>query len=372
MELLQHFRNAIENRHEIARRWKNTGHPLIGWTCTYTPEEIICAAGALPVMVWGGLGDIRLADAYMPSNSCSFARSSFDAALRGDYDYLDAFIETNSCDNRGKTYDMWVNYSKVPHIYFINTPHSNTEKAHEFFCREVIKFKKWLENTFKQPVSDSSLKDAVDVYNENRTFLRKLYNLKMRKPPLLSGTEFLEICLSGLIMPKSEHNELLTKLLNEIERRSDMPKQGVRLLVAGSVMDNTELVKLIESVGGNVVADDWCTGSRYFWNLISSDEESLRAIARRYLNKIPSSFMFQREERFRHVSELARQFEVEAVIMFVIKYCDTHMFDAPHLRDELKAMGLPVLYLEWEHSMSGFAGLKTRVEAFIEMVGGVR
>jgi len=370
MELLQYFRNAVEDRHRIAEEWKKTGHPLLGWTCTYTPEEVIYAAGALPVMVWGGLGDTKLADAYMPSNSCSFARSSFNAALRGDYDYLDAFVETNSCDNRGKTYDMWVNYSKVPHIYFINTPHSNTAKAHEFFYREVVRFKKWLENTFKQPISDSSLKDAVEVYNENRTLLRKVYDLKMKKPPLLSGTEFLEICLSSLVMPKREHNEHLTNLLSEIERRSDVPKQGVRLLVAGSVMDNTELAKLIESVGGNIVADDWCTGSRYFWNPVSSDRESLKAIARRYLDKVPSSFMFQREERLRHVAELAKQFEVEAVIMFVIKYCDTHMFDAPLLRDELKAAGLPVLYLEWEHSMSGFAGLNTRIEAFIEMVGG--
>jgi len=82
--------------------------------------------------------------------------------------------------------------------------------------------------------------------------------------------------------------------------------------------------------------------------------------------------MYQREQRFRHVAELAKRFEVEGIIMFLIKYCDTHMFDAPLLRDELKAMGLPVLYLEWEHSMSGLAGLKTRIEAFIEMVGGVK
>jgi benzoyl-CoA reductase/2-hydroxyglutaryl-CoA dehydratase subunit BcrC/BadD/HgdB len=82
--------------------------------------------------------------------------------------------------------------------------------------------------------------------------------------------------------------------------------------------------------------------------------------------------MYQHEQRFKHVQELTKQFEVEGVIMFVIKYCDTHMFDAPLLRDELNAMGMPVLYLEWEHSMSGLAGLKTRLEAFIEMVSGVK
>jgi len=98
----------------------------------------------------------------------------------------------------------------------------------------------------------------------------------------------------------------------------------------------------------------------------------LHAIARRYLDKIPSSFMYHHEERFKHVAEIAKRYDVEAAIIFVLKFCDTHMFDAPLLRDELKALDLPVLYLEWEHSMSGIAGLKTRIEAFIEMVGGVK
>jgi len=373
MEALQPFKKVLSNRHEPAKLWKSQSRPVVGWTCTYTPEEVIYAAQALPVMVWGSLGETNLADAYMPSNSCSFARSCFNAALRGEYDYLDGFVESTSCDNREKTYDMWVNYSKVPNIYLINTPHANTELAHVFFHQEVGKFKEWLERTLKTEVSYDSLRDAIRVYNENRNLLRKIYDSKLKKPPLISGSEYLEIALAGLMMPKSEHNVLMSRFLTEVEHRSDMPRQGLRLLISGSVMDNTELVKLIESVGGTVVADDWCIGSRYFWNNVDSGNgDPLGAIAKRYLNKVPSSFMFTREERFRHVAELAKQFEVDGVIIFVIKYCDTHMFDAPNLRDELKATGLPVLYLEWEHSMSGFAGLKTRVEAFIEMVGGVR
>jgi len=372
MEALKPFRRILSDRHEAARQWKSRNRRVVGWTCTYTPEEVVYAADALPVMIWGSLGETNLADAYMPSNSCSFARSCFNAALRGDYDYLDAFVESTSCDNREKTYDMWVNYSRVPSIYLINTPHTNNEHAHQFFYREIVKFREWLERALGTHISDDSLKDAVAVYNENRNLLRKIYDLKARKPPLISGAEFLEIALSGLLMPKAEHNVLMNQFLSEVDHRSDLPPEGVRLLVSGSVMDNVELVKLIESVGGTVVADDWCTGSRYFWNNVELNDEPLKAIARRYLDKVSSSFMLMREERFRHVAELARRFEVDGVIMFVIKYCDTHMFDAPHLRDELKAMGLPVLYLEWEHSMSGFAGLKTRIEAFIEMVGGVK
>jgi len=372
MEVLQSFQNSLLNRHKIAKQWKSKNRLVVGWTCTYTPEEVIYAADALPVMVFGDLGGTKLADAYLPSNSCSFARSCFNAALRGDYDYLDSFVESNSCDNRGKIFDLWVHYSKIPNIYFVNTPHTNTEKTHEFFFQEVVKFKQWLENTFDKSISDQSLKNAIEVYNTNRLLLKKVYDLRMEHPPLISGTEALKISLSSTVTPKEEHNKLLTQLLKEITKRSEKPTEGVRLLVTGSVMDNTELIQIIETVGGAVVADDWCTGSRYFWNLVDSGGDPLRAIARRYLDKIPSSFMYHHEERFKHVLELVKRYDVEAAVIFVMKFCDTHMFDAPLLRDELKALDLPVLYLEWEHSLSGIAGLKTRIEAFIEMVGGVK
>jgi len=373
MEVLQSFRNCLLSRHDVARGWKTQDKRVVGWTCTYTPEEIIYAADALPVMVMGDLGGTKLVDAYLPGNSCSFARSCFNAALRGDYDYLNGFVESNSCDNRGKIFDMWTHYTKIPNIYFINTPHTNTRKAHEFFYEEVVKFKHWLQKTFKIVISNKALKKAIEVYNTNRQLLKKVYDLRMKHPPLISGTEALEISLSSAITPKEEHNKMLNHLLNEISNRSNPPKEGVRLLVTGSVMDNTELIKIIEAVGGNVVADDWCTGSRYFWNLVDSGSEPLRAIARRYLDKIPSSFMYNNhEERFKHVAEMAKRYDVEAAIIFVLKFCDTHMFDAPLLRDELKALGMPVQYLEWEHSMSGIAGLKTRIEAFMEMVGGVK
>ena len=134
-------------------------------------------------------------------------------------------------------------------------------------------------------------------------------------------------------------------------------------------MDNAELVRLVERLGANVVADDWSTGTRYFWNLVRSDPDPVRAISRRYLDMVPSSFTFQHEERFDHVKRLVKSYDVDGVILFVVKFCDPYLFDAPLLLEELKAMGLPVLYLEWEHSLRGIAQLKTRVEAFLEMVG---
>jgi len=370
VSVLESFRNLLSKRHNIAKDWKSHNKRVVGWTCTYTPEEAIYAAGALPVRVYGGLEGTSLADAYLPSNACSFIRSCFNSALKGDYDYLDEYVASNSCDNYGKMYDMWRYYVKTPYIHFINTPHTNTERAHEFFYEEVVNFKESLEKAFGTQISKKSLRDAVNVYDQNRELLKKAYDLRKKKPPLISGVEALEMVLSSMVTPKDEHNKLLNRLLSEIKMRKAPLKEGVRLLVSGSVMDSPELLRLVEASGGSVVADDLCTGSRYFWDLVGSEADSLRAIAKRYLNKTPCPFMNRYEERVKHVKEMARRYEVEGAIIFVMKFCDTHLFDAPLLMEELKALGLPVLYLEWEHSMSGIAQLKTRIEAFIEMVSG--
>lgn len=371
MNILSPFKELLSTRHEVAKTWKAKGKRVIGWSCTSTPEELIYAANVLPVMVFGNLENTKLADVHLPINVCSFSRSCFNSALKGDYDYLDGFVTSSSCDNRNKIFDMWRYYAKIPYLHFINTPHSTTKRAHDFFYTEISKFKTSLEETYEKTISITALKSAIQVYNENRLLLKRVYDLRKMQPPLISGVEALEIVLSSTVASKEKHNDLLNHLLPEIPNRANPPKRGVRLLVSGSIMDNTELLRIIESVGGSVVADDWCTGSRYFWDLVDSGSDPLVAIARRYLDKIPSSFMLAQKERFEHAFEMVKQYDVEAAIIFVLKFCDTHMFDAPQLIEVLKAMGLPVLYLEWEHSLSGMAQVKTRIEAFIEMVGGV-
>ncbi|NIP66915.1 hypothetical protein GWN63_01530 [Candidatus Bathyarchaeota archaeon] len=123
----------------------------------------------------------------------------------------------------------------VPEFYFINTPHTNTDKAHRFFYHETVRFREFLEKIFGTHISDQSLSRAIKVYNQNRILLKKVYDLRRRDPPLISGVEALEIVLSSMLIPKHEHNRLLNQLLREAPVRSDPPKSGVRLLISGSV-----------------------------------------------------------------------------------------------------------------------------------------
>ena len=375
MQVLQSFRDILHKKHKIAETWKNQNkHPVIGWNSTYTPEEIVHATNALPVRILGSMeATTTLADAYLPRNACSFARSTLDLALKGNYNYLDGLVTSNSCDNFGKTYDLWKHYTKIPYFHFINTPHTNTQKSHEFFYNELLRFKEPLEKTFKTPITNKTLQNTIKTYNQNRTLLKKLYNLRKKDPPLITGAEALEIVLSSMLTTKQTHNKLLKQLLKEIPNRLDPPKPGVRLLITGSIMDTPNLLNITETVGGIAVTDDLCTGTRYFWNLIDeAEKDPIKAISKRYLNKIPSPFMHDyRQERFNHIKQLIKDYKVEAVINFLLKFCDTHMFDTPILTEQLQTQDIPILNIEYEHTRSGIAPIKTRIEAFIEMVKGV-
>ena len=217
----------------------------------------------------------------------------------------------------------------------------------------------------------ADLRESIEVFNENRALLRQIYDMRKADNPPLTGTECMYITTANLFMDKRDANELLKKTIEEeLTGREAKHDTDSRLMVVGSENDDIQFLEMVEGFEAVIVTDDHCTGSRYFWNLVSSEGDLLRAIAKRYLDKVPSSFMSAREERFKHTIEMAKRFDVEAAIVFVLKFCDAHMFDTPELVEELKTLGLPVLYLEWEHSLSGLAQLKTRIEAFLEIVGG--
>ncbi len=349
------------------RKWKSQGRRVLGYTCNYTPEEIVYAGSILPTRIFGSLGPTKAADALLPVNVCSFAKSCLDKALKQEYTFLDGLVFSSCCDNQNKIYDLWRHCTSTQKSYFMNTPHSKTATSLEFFCQELERFRDWLQETFDTQISEKSLEKAIMVSNENRRLLRQVYDLRKPNPPLLSGSEALDIVLSSMFTSKEEHNRFLGGLLKESQKRSRVAPGGARLLVSGSALDNSELLKLVESVRGCVVADDLCTGSRYFWNVVKENGNPLRAIAERYLSNIPCPFRYNSEERLSHLREIIRLYSVEAILIFSLKCCDTHLFDAPLLAEELReAEGLPVLLLEWEHSLTGVGQLRTRIEAFIE------
>jgi bzd-type benzoyl-CoA reductase N subunit len=372
-DILGELRDIYANRHQWNRKRHEQGQKYMGWICTYIPEEIIEAAGITPVRVLGGNEETPIADAHLYSNLCTFVRSALEEAFMDKYDYLDGFVALNACDHIRRLYDVWSIYlkEKTPFTAILSVPGKVSENTIAVFKDELEVFKEKLEKYFEVKITDKALKDAIALYNTTRSLLKEIFVLRKDPQPPLTGAEAMEIVLAGMVMPKDIYNEKLKSLLEALKSRSPVPNAGerVRLLIMGSELQNPEYIQVIEDLGGLVVNDDLCIGTRYFWNLVDNQDKPLDALARRYVTRNPCPRMRPQEDRIKRLKQMIQDYRVEAVIYECIKFCDMHGAAYPIVKRGLAEIGIPVLKLDREHILSGVGQVKTRTQAFFESIG---
>jgi bzd-type benzoyl-CoA reductase N subunit len=357
---------------KLLQEHKNNGGKIFGWLCTYIPEEIIHAAGILPIRIIGYSRETDLDEgtAYLYVNNCSFSRSCLQLGLEGEYDFLDGVVGGSTCDGARRLFDLWRSYIGTPFHHVLTIPRKYTEKAHSLYLHEVEEFTRHLEEYLGLKISDEALLASINLYNEARQLLMQLYEFRKRDNPPITGAETMEVLNASYRMPKEVFNEWLRGLLEEIDASGNAHKHRARLMLVGSVLTNSEFIKSIEDQGGIVVTDELCTSTRYWTDpVVIDDGKSLReAVARRYLNNFPCARMFPSDERFNRIMQFAQDYRVDGVISQIVRYCVPYCHDLPLLTKKLKEKGIPILALDVEYGTSGSGQIATRVQAFLEML----
>jgi len=356
--------------------YKRSGKKVFGWLCTYVPEEILHAAGILPIRITGYSQETELDDgnAYLYVNNCSFSRSCLQLGLRGEYEFLDGVVGGSTCDGARRLFDLWRHYIGTPFHHVLTVPRKFTTKAHDLYYHEVVQFTQHLEESLGFKITDEALYQSINLYNESRRLLRELYGLRRLDKPPITGAETMEVLDASFRMPKEVFNQWLESLLVEVSASGNTHSGRARLMLVGSVLTNPEFIKSIEDQGGLVVTDELCTSTRYWSDPVVLDgtESPLKAIARRYLNNFPCARMFPSDERFNRIIDFALDFKVDGVISQIIRYCVHYAHDLPLLTQRLKEHGIPTLALDVEYGTSGSGQIQTRVQAFLEMLEAKR
>ena len=266
------------------------------------------------------------------------------------------------------------------YFHFINIPTVCGESSFEFFNAEIDTFRKSLERFTGKAITDVDLKEAIRIHNESRDKVRALYEFRKADPPLVSGTELTMVLTVGSSLPIAEANGLLDQVLAEIGKREKSPhKKGPRIFIDGACLDNIELIKLVEELGGNVVADTICNGARDHFPKTEVGGDPIDALAHRYLDKIncPKTYRENKTRtfegdiasRFGDIGAYAKEFKVEGAILYVYKYCDPFGFEVPARKAYYKSIDVPLLCLEDVYSAGTMSQLRTRIQAFLEMIG---
>ena len=351
---------------------KTQGQKVMGWVCTYVPEELLHAAGALPVRITGYAreADLQEGTAYFYVNNCSFARSCLQLGLKGEYDYLDGFVAGSTCDAARRLLDLWQHYVPVPFSHVMTVPRKYSDRSHDLYFNQVLELKRRLEDYLGLVITDEALMKSIALLNESRMLLRAVNDLRKADQPPIDGTQNLEVLNASCRMPKEAFNDCLRGLLREMECARPRLEAKARIMVAGSALNNPEFIQSIERIGGLVVTDELCTGTRYWSDpvVVGYHDEPLKALARRYLNNFPCARMYPSDERFQRMLHLIREFRVDGVISQTIRYCSPYSNDLPLLSDLLNRHGIPMLSLDVEYGTSGSGQILTRVQAFLEML----
>lgn len=366
-------------RSRRAREIKETGRKVLGYFCCYPPLEIMSGLDFLPVRILGDMDEpITVADGYLPTVMCIFYRSCFDVGMKGRYDYIDGFIGAHACDGAERTSHLWKNYIKTPCNFFLDVPHTSDEEAVAYFKEQLVYFKQTLEEVAGQTLDDDRLRESIRLHNRQRSLVRDLYNLRKPDPPLITGSEVLQVLMSLMMIPPEEGNRLLEEAIAEVTSRGQGPQKKIgRLMIWGSLIDNVAFTDLIERSGWNIIVEDTATGVRPFWHEIEETEDPLLGVARHYLKEVkcPRTFSASTttykedlEQRFGYLGEFAKYWNINGVFGNIIRNCDIHGYEVPLVRDYLESLDLPVLIIEQDYSTASLEPLRTRFEAFAESI----
>ncbi len=356
-------------------KWKASGRKVAGYYCSAMPEEIITAAGMLPFRLRGtGSDGTELADAFFSSINCTFSRHSFNQVLKGECDFVDALLMLNSCDNVRRIYDHWIRQIKTPFTHFLSLPKKAEQAQVEFFRGELSLLRERLQQHLGEEITDDNLREAIRLHNETRHLLRQLYELRKSDAPPITGADTLAIVVASTAMPKARFNELLTEVLDELRSAEGIKDYRARLMLVGGIVDDPEYIDIIEDQGGLIVTDSICFGSRNFWvDVDASADDPLTALAQYYVADRPScprTFGLH-EKRADYIRKMIGEFRVDGIIFQRLTFCDVWGFEQFPLTNDFKEWKTPYLMMDREYKLSAVGQLRTRVQAFLETLGGI-
>jgi len=367
------LREVVANPTAYARRLKeSTGKKIVGYVCSYTPEEIIMAAGAHPIRLLGSKENIHLADSHLQSYCCSLIRGILEEGLSRRIDYLDGMVFPHTCDSIQRLSDIWrMNIGFGFHLDVILPVKIDTASARDYLYDVLAKFRTDLGRALGVDITDEALKKAIGITNTIRRLLKEIYQLRSGNPRLMTGEELFTVVRAAMIMDREHMTRILSDIVSELKMKA--PGTAIlkekRLVLAGGICNHPDIYPMIEEAGGAIVWDDFCTGSRYFSELIAETGDPVSAIAGKFLKRVvcPAKHI-DLDGRANHLIRMVKETGAQGVIFLLLKFCDPHAFDFPYMKKNLEEAGIPVMLLEIDDPLPAEGQLKTRFEAFLEML----
>lgn len=359
---------------------KKAGRKIIGSYCVYVPEEIVLAGNATLVGLCAG-ADFAMEEAekLLPRNTCALIKSTFGFKQGKVCPYLEAsdmVVGENTCDGKKKAYEALD--ALVPNLYVMDLPQMKTSQGRALLKAEYQQFRQTVEKLSGVTIDASRLKESIEVVNDKRRAVHRLSRLRQADPTPISGVDALLANQVYFYDNPRRFTDSLNKICDELEqriadRKGVFPAGTPRILISGCPMavPNWKLPWVVETSGAAIVGEESCVGERGTRNLVDASgttvESLMDAIVDRYF-QVDCAIFTPNPDRLKHVEEMVKMYKADGVIHYGLQFCQPYLMEAIPMAEALKTNGIPTLRIETDYSMEDVGQLRTRVEAFIEML----
>lgn len=364
---------------ELIEAQKN-GQKVFGTFCVYVPDEVVIAANGIVTGLCGGSQFwVPGGEKVLPKSTCPLIKASVGARLDKTCPFFciaDMYVGETTCDGKKKAWEI---LGKEVPMYIMDIPQMKREKDIEKWACEIAEFAKVVEEFTGNKITVEKLNEAIKIVNEKRKAMARVFAATKGDAIPISGKDRLLMTQIAFFDDPVRCAQMCNKLADELDERiknnvSVFPAGTKRILLTGTplAIPNWKLHHIIETSGAAVVCEEMCTGTRYFENPVDETQTTLegqfRALSERYMKNNCACFT-PNTGRIDDIIRLAKEYKADGVIDVNLKFCCLYDTEGYAVEKALKEAGIPVLGIETDYTDTDAEQLRTRIGAFVEMLG---
>ncbi len=362
---------ASEPGKSIPASAMQSGKEPFGYFPMHAPEELIYAAGYLPVGMWGGKTEIKYADKYLQGFCCTIMKANMEFGITGAYNILKGVLIPCFCDTLKCVCEDW-KYAvpNLPLIPIVYPQNRNADGAMEFLVSKFQNVKSELEKLSGKEITEAELSAAFDTYEHYRSTMRAFTELIKDYPVTFDAKTRHLVLKAAHFMDKAAYTEIIEDVMKQLESVEKETFRGIKVIATGLISEPVEVLDIFCENDIAIVGDDISHQSRAFRTPSPDCGSVLEKMAGRIAAQRGDTFLYEAsKDKGDMLIDMVKHTGAEGVVLFMMKFCDPEEFDYPILKKQMEAAGIPLLYLEVDQQMDSYEQLRTRVQSFAEMIG---
>ena len=373
--LVNEFSAIAANPHGQLKAYKEKGMKCIGVMPYYAPEELVYAAGMMPMGMWGSnKKTISRAKEYCATFYCTIAQLDLEMLLDGTCDLLDGVITPTICDTlRPMSQNIRVAMSeKMPCIFLAHPQFRRPAFGLKFCHDQYTHVKTELEKIRGSEIKDEEIRDAIKVYNKSRKARREFVKLANAHCDVIDPIMRSAVLKASYFMRKDEYTEKLEALNTELRALPEAKWNGVKVVTSGIIVDNPTLLKIFKDNNVAIAADDVAHESRMI--RVDADEtgDPMEALCKQFADQDYDDLLYDEESnqnrRGEFVAKLVKESGAQGLVLFMQQFCDPEEMEFPYLKKALDAAGIPFIKLGVDQQMRDFGQAATAIQAFADVL----